>query len=186
MSSVAAVVAAATEFITLNPAAEADIDAAAAPRERVTVRRHDDVRHVADRVRHHLDRRGVEEQTTVQIVGVRHSEVGELGREQARLRPEVLLGGAMQVEVVGAEVGEDRGGEPRPVDAVQRQGVRGDLHHDGHVAVVMERAPGGPAARVPRASCAVPTASRSTRSVALRRGGWRRGGAPSSSCRSCR
>ena len=59
------------------------------------------------------------------------------------------------------EVGEHGGGEAGAVDAVQRQGVRRHLHHDGAVAARRGRRRGGPAARAPRASCARPTACRS-------------------------
>ena len=54
-----------------------------------------------------------------------------VGPEQRRLRPEVLLGRAVEIEVVVAEVGEDDGVERRPVDAMQGQRVRRHLEHCG-------------------------------------------------------
>ena len=107
----------------VEAATQADLDVPSQPRECVSVRRDDEVRHVADRVRHHLDRGGVEEQATVRIVDVGHPSPGEVRSEQARLGPEVLLDRAVQVEVIRAEVREDGNSEPCPVDPVQRQGV---------------------------------------------------------------
>ncbi len=60
--------------------------------------------------------------------------VGQLGAlrpdEQLALGPEVLLHGAVQVEVVPREVGEDRPRKPGAAHPLQRDAVRGDLHDD--------------------------------------------------------
>src|SRR5579875_2190450 len=47
---------------------------------------------------------------------------------------EVLLDGAMKVEVVLGQVGEDRAGESEAVGAVKGKCMRGDLHRAGAAA----------------------------------------------------
>ena len=70
------------------------------------------------------------------VVDVDDADDRATGLEQQRLGPEVLLDGAVQVEVVTAEVGEDCGVEPGSVDPVQGEGVRRHLHHHRPVALV--------------------------------------------------
>ena len=60
----------------------------------------------------------------------RSAGLGHRRLEEHRLRSEVLLDGAVQVEVVAPEVGEHTHPEVRSGDAVQLQGVRRHLHRD--------------------------------------------------------
>ena len=99
-------------------------------------------------------------QPSVLVVDVDDADDGATGLEQQRLGPEVLLDRAVQVEVVAAEIGEHGGVEPRPVDAVQGQGVRRDLHHHRAVAPIADARRGGPAAPAPPGWCRRPTACR--------------------------
>ena len=156
----AAVVAAAMAFITLNVPPSGTDDALAAPREGDRRRRDLDVGDVVDAERHHLDRRGVDQQASVTVVDVHDPDHGATWLEQQRLGPEVLLDGAVQVEVVAAEVGEHGGVEPRPVDAVQGEGVRGDLHHHRSITLVTELGEAGLQLRRLRRRVRRPTACR--------------------------
>ena len=65
----------------------------------------------------------VRDQLTGGIVDVDHRQRRKRRIEQPRLRPAVVLLGAMEVEVVAAEVGEDDGVERSAVDPVQRECV---------------------------------------------------------------
>ncbi len=111
-------------------AAEAEVHVVASPDELGSVR--SEVAHVgvaeAEAVGRHEGRIG--EEPTMGTVEVDHGTIQELGGEESRFRLEVGLHGAVEVEVVAPEVGEDPHGEPRPVHPVQRQGVGGHLH--GH------------------------------------------------------
>ena len=102
-----------------------------------------DVDSVAAGVRDHLDRCGIEEQAAVGVVDVDHTHDRATRLEQQRLGPEVLLDRPVEVEVIAAEVREHGGVERRAVDAVHRQRVRRDLHHDGAVAVAQHRREAG-------------------------------------------
>ncbi len=119
-------------------AAERRRDTLAAPGEGERRRRDLDVGDVVDAERHHLDRGGVDEQTSMMVVDVDDPDDGATWLEQQRLGPEVLLDGAVQVEMVASEVGEHGGVEPGSVDAMQGEGVRRDLHHDRSIAPVTE------------------------------------------------
>ena len=107
----------------VEAAAETDDDPPAVPRVGVAIGPDLDVADHRRRVRHHLDARRIEEEPAVGVVDVGHADRRQLGCEQAGLGPEVLLDGAVQVEVVRAEVGEHRRGEPRAVHPVHRHGV---------------------------------------------------------------
>ena len=78
----------------------------------------------------------------VGVVDVDHRALGPVAREQAALGEEVVLHVAMEVEVVLGEVREGADGEADPVDPVQAQRVRGDLHRAGAVAAVDHPAEG--------------------------------------------
>ena len=70
------------------------------------------------------------------VVDVDDGAVGQVRVEQRGLGGEVALHRAVEVEVVAAEVGEDRHREAGAVDPVHREGVRRDLHRDGPPALV--------------------------------------------------
>ena len=124
MPSTSAVVAAASELATLNPPPRPTVTPPVAPRVGVAVGADLDVVDIRRREGHHLDARCVGQQAAVWIVDVGHADRSHLRREQAGLGAEVVLHRPVQVEVVGTEVGEHRGGEPRAVDAMHRHGMR--------------------------------------------------------------
>ena len=65
------------------------------------------------------------------VVDVDQAEPGPLGGEQRRLGAVVVLDVGVEVEVVAAEVEEDRDVEDDAVDAAHHQRVAGDLHRAG-------------------------------------------------------
>ena len=145
----------------VEPAAEA----AGAPRwprqrEAGVVGRHDRRRGRRPARRQRRDRRGVEEERPWGSSTVHHAELAEIGLEQARLGREVALLGAVEVEVVAAEVGEHGHGEARarrrgawPARATTPPSRRRAGPRHG-------RRPAAPAARAPPASCGRPRACR--------------------------
>ena len=102
---------------------EGDPDACVAPGEGDRRRGDLDVRDFVDAVRHHFDRRGIEQSPSVRIVDVDDSDHRPTGLEQQRLGAEVLLDSAVQVEMIASEIGEHGGVEAGAVDAMQGQGV---------------------------------------------------------------
>ena len=83
-----------------------------------------------DGVRDDRDRRLHGQPRPPVVVEADHRPAAAVGREQRRLGREIGLHGAVEVEVVLGESGEDACGVGDRVDPVQRQRVRGDLHRD--------------------------------------------------------
>ncbi len=73
------------------------------------------------------------------VVGVHDAEVAQSSDEELRLGGEVLLDGAVQVEVVAAEVGEHGDIEVRAGDSTEHQRVGRNLHHHSVDAGVAPR-----------------------------------------------
>ena len=81
-----------------------------------------------------------QQQPAVLVVDVDQPEPGALGGEERRLGGEVVVDVAVEVEVVAAEVEEDRDVEDDPVDPAHHERVARDLHRaDLHAALAHHR-----------------------------------------------
>ena len=94
---------------------------------------------VAARGREGLERdaAALEQASAVLVVGVHETADAPLGGEQRRLGLEVVLDVGVEVEVVAAQVGEDRHVEDDAVDATLHERVAGDLHGAGGDATLL-------------------------------------------------
>ena len=75
--------------------------------------------------------------SSVLVVDVDQGPAGALGGEERGLGLVVVLDGLVEVEVVAAEVQEDRHVEDHAVDPAQHQGMAGDLHGAGAHALLL-------------------------------------------------
>ena len=94
---------------------------------------------VAARGREGLERdvAALEQAPAVLVVDVDQAADAPLGGEQRRLGLEVVLDVGVEVEVVAAQVGEDRDVEDDAVDATLHERVAGDLHGAGGDATLL-------------------------------------------------
>ena len=119
----------------VEPAPERQRDAVPAPAEGAVGRTDRELVGVGQAERDDRDRRGVGELAAVDVVDVDDPHGRSARREEAGLGGEVALDGAVEVEVVAAEVGEHGHGEAGAVDPVEGEGVGRDLHGDGPAAL---------------------------------------------------
>ncbi len=127
----------------------------------------------------------VQQPSPERVVGVHHAPARVLRCEEQRLGPEVGLHRAVVVEVVLAQVREDRDVVAVTVQSVLDEGVGADLEGHGRRAPSPARGRGRAATRVTRAWCALPRASRSPTSPSHGLPAPSAGSRSSSSCRSC-